>query len=70
MDLTHDILPIERAVRVSWHVESDEFVFKIHVREKPSTRRGLLTVVSSIYDPLGFISPFVLLAKIILQDVC
>jgi hypothetical protein len=27
-------------------------------------------VVSSIYDPLGFVSPFVLVAKTILQDLC
>ena len=27
-------------------------------------------MVSSVYDPLGFISPFLLSAKIILQDLC
>ena len=26
--------------------------------------------MSSVYDPLGFISPFLLSAKIILQDLC
>lgn len=30
----------------------------------------LLSVISSIYDPLGFLSPFTLLAKLILQDHC
>ncbi|XP_066928372.1 uncharacterized protein [Clytia hemisphaerica] len=34
-----------------------------------STKRGILSVVSSLYDPLGFLSPFTTTAKMILQDV-
>ncbi len=30
----------------------------------------MLSIISSIYDPLGFISPFVLRAKMILQQLC
>ncbi len=37
---------------------------------RPLTRRGILSVISSIYDPLGFLSPVILRAKIILQDLC
>ena len=33
-------------------------------------RRGLLSIVSSIYDPLGLVAPFVLPAKILLQELC
>ncbi|XP_067030836.1 uncharacterized protein [Acropora muricata] len=70
LDLSHDVLPVERALGVHWNVERDEFVFKIQVKDKPLTRRGLLSIVSSIYDPLGFTAPFVLPAKIVLQDLC
>ena len=70
LDLSHDVLPVERALGVHWNVERDEFVFKIQVKDKPLTRRGLLSIVSSIYDPLGFTAPFVLSAKIVLQDLC
>ena len=34
------------------------------------TRRGILSVVSSVYDPLGLAAPFVLPAKRLLQDLC
>ena len=36
----------------------------------PITRRGILSVVSSVYDPLGFLSSFILLAKTIVQSLC
>ena len=61
---------LERALGVHWDVTNDEFVFKISVKEKPATRRGILSIVSSVYDPLGFAAPFILQAKLIMQDLC
>ena len=51
LDLNYDDLPIERALGVQWCVESDTFKFRITVKDKPVTRRGILPIVSSIYDP-------------------
>ena len=53
-------LILERALGVHWCVESDTFGFRILVKDKPLTRRGILSIVSSIYDPLGFAAPFTL----------
>ena len=69
-DLHDGQLPVERALGVCWDVERDKFCFKIEVRSKPLTRRGLLSVVCSLYDPPGFVAPIVLPAKVILQDLC
>ena len=69
-DLLLDQLPIERALGVRWDVESDTFGFKISVKDSPFTGRGILSVVSSVYDPLGFAAPFTLPAKALLQDLC
>ena len=41
-DLDLDKLPIERALGIQWFAESDEFYFKIVIKEKPLTRRGIL----------------------------
>ncbi|KAK3747784.1 hypothetical protein QZH41_013322, partial [Actinostola sp. cb2023] len=68
LDFDHDL--IERALGILWDVQPDTLGFKIAVKEKPATRRGILSVVSSIYDPLGFVSPFILQAKILLQELC
>ena len=69
-DLCFEELFIERALGVYWNIGCDEFRFKIKVNDKPPTRRGILSIVSSVYDPLGFVSPFVLPAKILVQELC
>ena len=61
---------IERALGVQWNVSSDTFGFTITIKDRPATRRGILSIVSSIYDPLGFVAPFTLPAKMLLQDLC
>ena len=68
--LDFDLAVIERALGVQWQVSSDTFGFSISIKDRPATRRGILSVISSVYDPLGFIAPFVLPAMVILQDLC
>ena len=70
LDLTCDVLPVERALGVSWFVEADQFGFKVFIKDRPCTRRGILSAVSSLYDPLGMATPFILPAKLLLQDLC
>jgi len=63
LDLDQNILPIDRALGVQWCIETDTFRFKVSLKEKPKTRRGILSMVSSVYDPLGFLAPFMLQPK-------
>lgn len=63
-------MPVERALGINWCIESDKFEFRITLEDKPLTRRGILSSVSSIYDPLGFVAPVVLEGKNILHDMC
>ena len=64
------VLPIEVTLGVQCNMDSDMFTFKMVLKDKTFTRRGILSVTSSIYDPLGIVSPITLLAKKLLQDLC
>lgn len=70
VDLLHDKLPVEKTLGIQWCIESDSFQFKIVLNDRPLTRRGVLSTLSSVYDPLGLISPFILVGKQILQEMC
>ena len=70
IDLNRDLLPPERVLGVEWTIENDAFKFRIILKDKPLTRRGILLTVSSVYDPLGFAAPFLLRGKRILQLLC
>ena len=64
------LMPLERALGVSWDVKSDLLGFKISVSTKEPTRRNILSVVSSVYDPLGFACSIILPVKHLLQKLC
>lgn len=70
VDFHHDDLPVQGALGIRWNVERDAFCFKVLLNEKPATRRGVLSIVSSVYDPLGFLAPFILQGKKVLQEMC
>jgi hypothetical protein len=70
VELKDDILPMERALGVQWNINQDEFTFKVREQQKPLTKRGLLSTVSAVYDPLGLIAPVVLEGKLLLQAIC
>ena len=46
------------------------FHFTVNIKDHELTRRGLLSTISSVYDPLGFLSPLLLNAKAVLQELC
>ena len=69
-DLDLEDLPLDRALGTQWDVERDTLSFKFAKREVPNTRRGMLSLISGLYDPLGFAAPFILPAKMLLQELC
>ena len=70
LDLWHDVLPIQRSLGTYWCIETGILGLRIQLRDKPCTRCGILSTISSVYDPLGITSPVVLIGKQILQDLC
>lgn len=60
--------PTIKILGVQYHPKTDEFGFNVRVPEKVSyTKRGMLSLCASCYDPVGFILPVVMLFRILIQ---
>ncbi|KAJ8364798.1 hypothetical protein SKAU_G00136290 [Synaphobranchus kaupii] len=70
LDLDKDKLPVERALGMRWDIQSDAFFFMITPNQQADSRRSILSVLNSVYDPLGFLAPVMLTGKGILQELC
>lgn len=69
LDLSKDDLPMQRSLGLCWNLELDSFTFQVSDSMRPYTRRGVLSTVNSIYDPLGLVAPVVVTGKLFLRDV-
>lgn len=69
LDLDLDDIPLQRSLGVLWNLENDCFTFQVATEPKPYTRRGVLATVTSLYDPLGFVSPISMQGKALLREL-
>ena len=69
LDLTSECLPNQRSLGVVWDMECDNLKLSVNVPNKALTRRGLLAVIGSLYDPLGMIAPVVIAGRMILHQL-
>ena len=61
---------ITRTLGIVWKPETDCFTFELKNDDiEQYTKRSFLKRVASVFDPLGFITPFVLTAKILIQEL-
>ena len=65
----------EKVLGLGWNIEHDTIHFNFeHISQKKErlepTKRNLLSLLSSLFDPLGLISGVVVSMKILFQDVC
>ena len=63
------IMPVERALVVIWDTNSDCFVYEVMKRNIADTCHRMLSLIASLFDPNGFLAPFLVRAKILLQQV-
>ena len=47
----------------------DCFVYKVVKRDIADTRHNILSLIASLFDPIGFLAPFLVRAKLLLQQV-
>ena len=64
VNLDIEDLPTQSALGLKWNVEEDAFVWEldsealVRAQRKALTRRGILAVVSSLFDPLCMIAHY------------
>ncbi|XP_063636142.1 uncharacterized protein LOC134806751 [Cydia splendana] len=61
-----------KTLGLQWHPARDTFSFKNTFNDKPKgklTKRSILSEISKIYDPLGFLTPLTIKAKILFQSI-
>ncbi|XP_069988601.1 uncharacterized protein [Penaeus vannamei] len=60
----------ERALGMLWHVNTDYLGFDVQVmHDRTKTKRNVLSTRSTVFDPLGYVSPFILQARRIFQQL-
>ena len=70
INLEKNELPMTKTLGVSWTANDDQFLFHY---TPPSdqfqyTKRNVLRSTATIFDPMGFLAPFVVRAKLLLQQ--
>ena len=63
-------LPTVKALGVAWDTTADTFTFACRLSDKiVRTVADVLSVLASLYDPLGVVAPYVLTGKQIFQEI-
>jgi len=52
---------------IPWHIKTDSLVFSVDKSATISTKRELASYLCSVWDPFGYLAPFVLHFKLLLQ---
>ena len=68
-DFNKGPIPIQRSLGVYWDLKFDAFTFQVALEEKPFTRRGVLSVTNSLYDPLGLAALVIIKEKQLLRSL-
>ncbi|XP_003369026.1 Pao retrotransposon peptidase family protein, partial [Trichinella spiralis] len=62
--------PMLKALGIKWNAERDELSYPIPSNVDPNTldtKRQLISTTAKMYDPLGYLSPYLITAKILFQ---
>lgn len=62
-----------KVLGILWDPRSDDFLFSIKssnfVAESNCNTKRILSEIARLYDPLGFLSPVIILAKLLMQQL-
>lgn len=60
-----------KSLGINWDPRSDNFLFQstLHSSTASITKRSILSEISKLFDPLGWLSPIIIRAKILMQQM-
>jgi len=65
-----NIDPSIKTLGIRWNTETDEFQFKFQCPTSDQlTKRSILSSIAKLYDPMGWLAPVVIRAKIFMQSL-
>ncbi|XP_074028529.1 uncharacterized protein [Leptinotarsa decemlineata] len=67
LDLNND--STVKVLGLQWNASADHFSFTICSKSVPCSKRNILSEIARIFDPLGFLSPLTLFAKMLIQHL-
>ena len=59
--------PMERVLGMIWNVSEDFFVLKALLKQCVYTKRDILGIIASVFNPLGILTPSILEEKLIIR---
>ena len=70
-DACDGVSPRTKTLGVTWEAARDVFLFQVKQPDVSitPTKRNVLSAIASLYDPLQFLAPFVIRAKILMQEI-
>ncbi|XP_071052908.1 uncharacterized protein [Onthophagus taurus] len=69
ISLDYDDTHCVKVLGLQWNPTSDQLQYSFSSRLAPCTKRSILSEIARIYDPLGFLTPCTLKAKIYMQQL-
>ena len=57
------------ALGMKWNLSEDSLTFAFNILERPYTKRGLIAVINSLFDPLNIAGPVVLEGRLMVREL-
>ncbi|XP_035988362.1 uncharacterized protein LOC118560918 [Fundulus heteroclitus] len=69
LDLGGEETQSQRSLGLIWEITTDTFTYSVATTNKPFTRRGVLSSVNSVFDPLGLLAPVTIQGRALLREL-
>jgi Pao retrotransposon peptidase len=67
---TDDDDPQLKTLGIKWHVKTDLLRFQAPTQPAIISKRSTLSLLYSLFDPLGLLTPYILQLRLLFRDIC